>query len=103
MKLLLLIVLLPFLAAAAAASPTRIPAPQNGVDHTRHHRWTATESPEPDGGWEPNDTRRPHTGQSGWQFRPSNKWKAPRDAEAEKRRDADRRRRMNSGARLRID
>lgn len=102
MKLLRLIALLPFL-AAAAASPTRIPAPQNGVDHTRSDRWTATESPKPDGGWEPNDTRRPRTGQSGWQFRPSNKWKAPRDAEAEKRRDADRRRRMNGGTRLRID
>lgn len=99
MKLLRLIILLPFLAAAS----THIPAPQNGVDHTRRDRWTATESPEPDGGWEPNDTRRPRTGQSGWQFRPSNKWKAPRDAEAEKRRDADRRRRMNGGARLRME
>ncbi len=103
MKLLCLIVLLPFLAAATAAPSTRIPAPQNGMDHTRRDRRIDTESPEPDGGWEPNDTRRPRTGQSGWQFRPSNKWKAPRDAKAEKRRDAERRRRMNGGSRLRLD
>lgn len=102
MKLLCLIVLSSSL-AVVMATPTRVPAPQNGVDYTRRDRWNATESPEPDGGWEPNDTRRPRTGQSGWQFHPSNKWKAPRDAEAERRRDADRRRRMNSRARLRID
>ena len=102
MKLLCLIVLISSLSVAMAA-PTRVPAPQNGVDYTRRNRWNATESPEPDGGWEPNDTRRPRTGQSGWQFNPSNKWKAPRDAEAEKRRDADRRRRMNNRARLRLD
>lgn len=99
MKLLWLIVLLSSLSVAMAA-PTRVPAPQNGVDYTRRDRWNDTES---DGGWEPNDTRRPRTGQSGWQFNPSNKWKAPRDAAAEKRRDADRRRRMNSEARLRLD
>lgn len=103
MKLFGLIVLLSSLAVAMAAASTRIPAPQNGVDYTRRDRGTAAESPEPDGGWEPNDTRRPRTGQSGWQFRPSNKWKAPRDAKAEKRRDADRRRRMNGGTRLRLD
>lgn len=102
MKLLCLIVLISSLAVAMAA-PMRVPAPQNGVDYTRRDRWNATESPKPDGGWEPNDTRRPRTGQSGWQFHPSNKWKAPRDAEAERRRDADRRRRMNNRARLRID
>lgn len=102
MKLRWLIVLISSL-SVAMATPMRVPAPQNGVDYTRRDRWNATESPESDGGWEPNDTRRPRTGQSGWQFHPSNKWKAPRDAEAERQRDADRRRRMNSRARLRID
>lgn len=104
--------LLPLLAAAANAQPIRLPAPKNGVDYSARDRWAAPESREPrggwtpddeyspPGGWEPNDTRRPRTGQSGWQFHPSNKWKAPRDTKAEKRRDAARRRRQYGTSRL---
>lgn len=94
MKLLRFMLVLPFLTAVTIAHPaTRIPAPRNGVDSSRQDRWATPKSHERDSGWEPNDTRRPKTGQSGWQFHPSNKWKAPLDAKAEKRRDYERRRR----------
>ena len=90
--------------AAGHAVAVRISAPGGGFSHPRAEPHAETpHSRKGSADWEPNDTRRPRTGQSGWQFNPSNKWKAPRDAEAERRRDADRRRRMNSRARLRID
>ena len=87
---------------AAQVHAVRISAPDNGISHPRRDKWEqSADSPENDRGWEPNNTRRPRTGQSGWQFHPSNKWKAPRDAKAEKRRDYERRRRQNSASRLR--
>lgn len=90
--------------AAEHAVAVRISAPGGGISHPRAEPHAETpHSRKGSADWEPNDTRRPRTGQSGWQYTPSNKWRAPRDAQAEKRREYDRIRRQNATPRLRID
>lgn len=91
-------------AAAEHAHALRISAPSNGISRPGHVRGEDTPRDRKDScDWEPNDTRRPRTGQSGWQYTPGNKWKAPRDAKAEKRREYERIRRQNGTPRLRFD
>lgn len=96
--------LLLFAGTAAQIPAVSISTPNNGISHSRRDRWKQTpDSREINTDWKPNDTRRPSTGQSGWQFHPSNKWKAPRDAKDEKRRDYEKTRRQHGTSRLRVD
>ncbi len=90
--------------AATQSLAVRISSPHNGIAHPRRERCEESTDPRRDDhSWEPNDTRRPLTGKSGWQYNPGNKWKAPRDAKAEKRREYERIRRQNGASRLRVE
>ncbi len=78
--------------------------PDNGIARPRRERRVGISA-----SWNADDdrqtgvTRRPGTGMTGWQYIPGNKWKAPRDAEAEKRRIDDRIRRRRETPRLRVE
>lgn len=81
-----------------------IAAPENGISHTsRKQQGIIPDKHSQNSGWIPNNTRRPRTGQSGWQYIPGNRWKAPRDAKAERRRDNERIRRQGGTPRLRFE
>lgn len=86
------------LCAALQAGAVPVPSPDNGISRPRReHRADISDSRNADA------TRRPRIGESGWQYIPGNKWKAPRDAETEKRRADDRIRRRKETPRLRFE
>ncbi len=86
------------LCAVLQAGAVPVPPPDNGIAHPRRERRVdISDSRNAD------VTSRPRVGGSGWQYIPGNKWKAPRDAEAEKRRTDDRIRRRKETPRLRFE
>lgn len=93
-RTLLSLCLLVSLLDSAEAGRIRLTQPKTRYTHPREEKWGPSSPGGSVGGWEPGSTKRPPTGKAGWQNVPSNTWKAPRDAAAERERERRRLRRQ---------